>query len=85
MGGGGQDEDLLVPPPQHPLPPRGGEISGRKSLTNYGLVINRQPEQKKVPCFGKRFSIKNAGLSDFLAVILKRNPSRGKNIEAKPT
>ena len=28
-GGGGQDEDLLVPPPLHPLPPRGGEIFGR--------------------------------------------------------
>ena len=25
-GGGGQDEDLLVPPPLHPLPPKGGEI-----------------------------------------------------------
>jgi len=25
-GGGGQDKDLLVPPPLHPLPPKGGEI-----------------------------------------------------------
>jgi len=25
-GGGEQDEDLLVPPPLHPLPPWGGEI-----------------------------------------------------------
>jgi hypothetical protein len=26
----------------------------------------------------------NAGLSDFLAVILKRNPSKEKNIDARP-
>jgi len=39
-GGGGQDEDLLVPPPLHPLPPRGGEIFGRICLINYGLLSN---------------------------------------------
>jgi hypothetical protein len=27
--------------------------------------------------------IENAGLSDFLAVILKRNPSKEKNVEAR--
>jgi hypothetical protein len=37
-GGGGQDEDPLVPPPLHPLPPRGGEIFGRICLINYGLL-----------------------------------------------
>jgi hypothetical protein len=37
-GGGGQNEDLLVPPPLHPLPPKGGEISGRICLINYGLL-----------------------------------------------
>jgi hypothetical protein len=39
-GGGGQDEDLLVPPPLHPLPPKGGEIFGRICLINYGLLSN---------------------------------------------
>jgi len=39
-GGGGQDEDLLIPPPLHPLPPRGGEIFGRICLINYGLLSN---------------------------------------------
>ncbi len=39
-GGGGQDEDLLVPPPLHPFPPRGGEIFGRICLINYGLLSN---------------------------------------------
>ena len=43
-GGGGQDEDPLVPPPLHPLPPRGGEIFGRICLINYGLLSN---EEKK--------------------------------------
>jgi hypothetical protein len=28
-GGGGQNTDHLVPPPLHPLPPRGGEIFWR--------------------------------------------------------
>jgi hypothetical protein len=37
-GGGGQNEDLLVPPPLHPLPPRGGEIFGRICLFNYELL-----------------------------------------------
>jgi hypothetical protein len=37
-GGGGQDEDPLVPPPLHPLPPRGGEMFGRICLINYGLL-----------------------------------------------
>jgi len=37
-GGGGQDEDPLIPPPLYPLPPRGGEIFGRKCLINYGLL-----------------------------------------------
>jgi hypothetical protein len=37
-GGGGQDENPLVPPPLHPLPPRGGEIFGRICLINYGLL-----------------------------------------------
>ena len=39
-GGGGQDEDLLVLPPLHPLPPRGGEIFGRICLIDYGLLSN---------------------------------------------
>ena len=39
-GGGGQDEDALVPPPLHPLPPRGGEIFGRICLIKYGLLSN---------------------------------------------
>jgi len=39
-GGGGQIEDLLVPPPLHPLPPRGGEIFGRICLINYGFLSN---------------------------------------------
>jgi len=39
-GGGGQDKDPLVPPPLHPLPPRGGEILRRISLINYGLLSN---------------------------------------------
>ena len=39
-GGGGQYEDLLVPPPLHPLPPRGGEIFRRTCLINYGLLSN---------------------------------------------
>jgi len=39
-GGGGQDEDPLVPPPLHPLPPRGGEIFGRICLINYGPLSN---------------------------------------------
>ena len=39
-GGGGQDEDPLVPPPRHPLPPRGGEIFGKICLINYGLLSN---------------------------------------------
>jgi hypothetical protein len=29
QGGGGRDEDLLVPPPLHPLPQWGGEIFER--------------------------------------------------------
>jgi len=37
-GGGGQDEDPLVPPPLHPLPPTGGEIFGKICLINYGLL-----------------------------------------------
>jgi len=37
-GGGGQDKDPLVPPPLHPLPPRGGEILRRICLINYGLL-----------------------------------------------
>ncbi len=37
-GGGGQDEDLLGPPLLRPLPPRGGEISGRLCLINYGFI-----------------------------------------------
>jgi len=37
-GGGGQDGNPLVPPPLHPLPPRGGEIFGRICLINYGLL-----------------------------------------------
>jgi hypothetical protein len=41
-GGGGQDEDPLIPPPLYPLPPRGGEIFGRKCLINYGLLSDHQ-------------------------------------------
>jgi len=41
-GGGGQDENPLVAPPLHPLPPRGGEIFGRICLINYGLLSKSQ-------------------------------------------
>jgi hypothetical protein len=51
-GGGGQNEDLLVPPPLHPLPPRGGEIYGRICLINYGLLSNM---------FGRTFQNKKGG------------------------
>jgi hypothetical protein len=33
-GGGEQDKNPLVPPPLHPLPPRGGEIFDRIFLIN---------------------------------------------------
>ncbi len=39
-GGGGQGDDLLGPPPLHPLPRRGGEILGRLCLINYGPLSN---------------------------------------------
>jgi hypothetical protein len=48
-GGGGQNEDLLVPPPLHPLPPKGGEISGRICLINYGLLISCRERFETVP------------------------------------
>ena len=31
-GGGGQNKDLLVPPPLRPLPPKGGEIFGESTI-----------------------------------------------------
>jgi hypothetical protein len=42
-GGGGQNEDLWVPPPLHPLPPRGGEIFGSICLVNYGHLSEFVP------------------------------------------
>ena len=61
-GGGGQDETPLVPPPLHPLPPRGGAIFFGSCLFNYGLFSKKvlphsheliflppNPEHKK-PC-----------------------------------
>ena len=46
-GGGGHYEDPLVPPPLHPLPPRGGEIFGGICLLYYGLIN----KCSRVPCF----------------------------------
>jgi len=44
-GGGGQKSNL-VPPPLHPLPPKGGEIFlGRICLINYGLLSNLKFER----------------------------------------
>jgi hypothetical protein len=43
-GGGGQDKDCLVPPPLHPLPPKGGEILGNISKM---LEINSQAQLRR--------------------------------------
>jgi len=37
-GGGEQDEDLLVPPPLHPLPHREGRFFARICLIKYELI-----------------------------------------------
>ena len=40
--GEGWTKSNLVPPPLHPLPPKGGEIFARICLINYGLLSNDQ-------------------------------------------
>ena len=54
-GGGGQDENPLVPPPLHPLPPRGGAIFFGSCLFNYGLLNNSD-------CFVNQYSVPRSPL-----------------------
>ncbi len=81
-GGGGQDEDLLVPPPLHPLPPKGGEIFGRICLTNCDPLV--------IFCFIKRGVKTLPRLRDSLVRKLRNNwkiiyPVLGKRVNCRTT